>query len=322
MPPQITPEPHPAAAHNPLLAAGSDGQWHWNTVLPRRLSLTSAPTFQAADLGIISREAVPTALEQAFHHRIPFRLVQTRSRRGHDGAWGSPGCAPSLTGWHRRCTSASSFSSCTPASGSCLAGRLARSPRKSSANADVAPCGIAWAFLGILIHLKGDWPGLRHAVLIEPLIACGGGGAPTGVVVMGELVKAVEGESSIWVTFSPRSWKVGHREDVLAQAELLDTPWYCDYQQPQPPLATRAVFSFTGFPGDPERHVYLHHDGYPTEPPGAFAVACVEASLDASGFLVASCRSQQQAGTPGQPRAAPPMPSIATGAVPPHVSPT
>ena len=29
-------------------------------------------------------------------------------------------------------------------------------------------------------------------------------------------------------------------------------------------LATRAVYSFIGFPGAPERHLYLHHDGYPT----------------------------------------------------------
>jgi hypothetical protein len=29
-------------------------------------------------------------------------------------------------------------------------------------------------------------------------------------------------------------------------------------------LATRAVYSFTGFPHQPVRHLYLHHDGYPT----------------------------------------------------------
>ncbi|APD47810.1 hypothetical protein KQ302_07715 [Synechococcus sp. CS-602] len=59
-------------------------------------------------------------------------------------------------------------------------------------------------------------------------------------------------------------------------------------------MATRAVFSFTGFPGDPERHVYLHHDGYPTGAAWRFAVALREAA-DASGFLVAFLRSQQQA---------------------------
>jgi hypothetical protein len=29
-------------------------------------------------------------------------------------------------------------------------------------------------------------------------------------------------------------------------------------------MATRAVYSFIGFPGVPQRHLYLHHDGYPT----------------------------------------------------------
>lgn len=29
-------------------------------------------------------------------------------------------------------------------------------------------------------------------------------------------------------------------------------------------MATRAVYSFTGFPGAPACHLYLHHDGYPT----------------------------------------------------------
>jgi hypothetical protein len=38
-------------------------------------------------------------------------------------------------------------------------------------------------------------------------------------------------------------------------------------------LATRAVYSFTGFPGVPERHLYLHHDGYPTGAAWRFAMA-------------------------------------------------
>jgi hypothetical protein len=38
-------------------------------------------------------------------------------------------------------------------------------------------------------------------------------------------------------------------------------------------LATRAVYSFTGFPGTPERHLYLHHDGYPTGAAWRFATA-------------------------------------------------
>jgi len=38
-------------------------------------------------------------------------------------------------------------------------------------------------------------------------------------------------------------------------------------------LATRAVYSFSGFPGLPERHLYLHHDGYPTGAAWRFAMA-------------------------------------------------
>ena len=38
-------------------------------------------------------------------------------------------------------------------------------------------------------------------------------------------------------------------------------------------MATRAVYSFTGFPGVPERHLYLHHDGYPTGAAWRFATA-------------------------------------------------
>ncbi len=38
-------------------------------------------------------------------------------------------------------------------------------------------------------------------------------------------------------------------------------------------MATRAVYTFTGFPGLPERHLYLHHDGYPTGAAWRFATA-------------------------------------------------
>lgn len=38
-------------------------------------------------------------------------------------------------------------------------------------------------------------------------------------------------------------------------------------------MATRAVYSFTGFPGIPERQLYLHHDGYPTGAAWRFAMA-------------------------------------------------
>ena len=43
------------------------------------------------------------------------------------------------------------------------------------------------------------------------------------------------------------------------------------------PLATRAVYTFTGFPESPVRHLYLHHDGYPTGAAWRFAEALREA---------------------------------------------
>ncbi len=59
-------------------------------------------------------------------------------------------------------------------------------------------------------------------------------------------------------------------------------------------MATRAVFSFTGFPGAPERHLYLHHDGYPTGAAWRLAAAQRQAS-DASSFLAAFLSTQHQA---------------------------
>jgi hypothetical protein len=38
-------------------------------------------------------------------------------------------------------------------------------------------------------------------------------------------------------------------------------------------LATRAVYSFLGFPSVPECHLYLHHDGYPTGAAWRFSTA-------------------------------------------------
>lgn len=61
-----------------------------------------------------------------------------------------------------------------------------------------------------------------------------------------------------------------------------------------PPLATRAVFSFTGFPGLPDRHLYLHHDGYPTGAAWRFAQTLREAS-DPASFLTAFLRTQPRA---------------------------
>jgi hypothetical protein len=51
-------------------------------------------------------------------------------------------------------------------------------------------------------------------------------------------------------------------------------------------LATRAVYTFIGFPRFPERHIYLHHDGYPTGAAWRFATALRETSESAS-FLSA-----------------------------------
>ena len=59
-------------------------------------------------------------------------------------------------------------------------------------------------------------------------------------------------------------------------------------------MATRAVFSFTGFSGVPERHLYLHHDGYPTGAAWRLAAAQRKAA-DASSFLAAFLSTQHQA---------------------------
>jgi hypothetical protein len=59
-------------------------------------------------------------------------------------------------------------------------------------------------------------------------------------------------------------------------------------------LATRAVFSFSGFPGVSEHHLYLHHDGYPTGAAWHFAAALRE-TADASSFLAAFLSTQHKA---------------------------
>jgi hypothetical protein len=59
-------------------------------------------------------------------------------------------------------------------------------------------------------------------------------------------------------------------------------------------LATRAVFSFSGFPDVPEHHLYLHHDGYPTGAAWRFAAALRENPEPAS-FLAAFLSSQPRA---------------------------
>jgi hypothetical protein len=59
-------------------------------------------------------------------------------------------------------------------------------------------------------------------------------------------------------------------------------------------LATRAVFSFTGFPGNPEHHLYLHNDGYPTGAAWRFAAALRETSQSTS-FLAAFLSTEPRA---------------------------
>ncbi|WP_255144584.1 hypothetical protein [Synechococcus sp. ATX 2A4] len=65
-------------------------------------------------------------------------------------------------------------------------------------------------------------------------------------------------------------------------------------------MATRAVYSFTGFPGAPVRHLYLHHDGYPTGAAWRFATALRE-QQELAAFLAAFLRTQPGA----EPSAAP-----------------
>jgi hypothetical protein len=59
-------------------------------------------------------------------------------------------------------------------------------------------------------------------------------------------------------------------------------------------LATRAVFSFTGFPGIQEHHLYLFHHGYPTGAAWRFAEALRETPQPAA-FLDAFLSTQPKA---------------------------
>ena len=72
------------------------------------------------------------------------------------------------------------------------------------------------------------------------------------------------------------------------------TPGGTSRRQRNLPLATRAVYTFTGFPGAHVRHLYLHHDGYPTGAAWRFAEALREAPEPAS-FLVAFLNTQPNA---------------------------
>lgn len=92
-----------------------------------------------------------------------------------------------------------------------------------------------------------------------------------------------------------RSW--GHGCILALPGECWCGMWqgvaFVDWTSPPVPLAIRAVFSFTGFPGVPE-HLTLHHDGYPTGAAWRFAAAQREAA-DAFGFLSAFLSTHNQA---------------------------
>ena len=60
------------------------------------------------------------------------------------------------------------------------------------------------------------------------------------------------------------------------------------------PVATRAIYTFIGFAGAPLRHLYLHHDGYPTGAAWRFATA-LRHDPAATAFLAAFLRTQPQA---------------------------
>lgn len=61
-------------------------------------------------------------------------------------------------------------------------------------------------------------------------------------------------------------------------------------------MATRAVFTFTGFPGIPERSLYLHHDGYPTGAAWRLAQALLHSRVPAD--LLAAFLSTQPLAVP------------------------
>lgn len=72
-----------------------------------------------------------------------------------------------------------------------------------------------------------------------------------------------------------------------------DTVGTCSCSRPTP-LATHAVYSFTGFPCHPDRHLFLHNDGYPTGAAWRFAETLRESSGPAS-LLATFLRSQPRA---------------------------
>ena len=59
-------------------------------------------------------------------------------------------------------------------------------------------------------------------------------------------------------------------------------------------MPTRAVYSFSGFPNTPPRHLYIHHDGYPTGAAWRFAEALRE-TPEPDAFLDAFLSTQPKA---------------------------
>ncbi len=78
---------------------------------------------------------------------------------------------------------------------------------------------------------------------------------------------------------------------TLAPAE---TPVALVMAPPSAVLSTRAVYSFTGFPGQPDCHLYLHHDGYPTGAAWRFA-RTLQAGADLDTFALAFLSNQPKA---------------------------
>ncbi|MCT0213256.1 MULTISPECIES: hypothetical protein [unclassified Synechococcus] len=61
-------------------------------------------------------------------------------------------------------------------------------------------------------------------------------------------------------------------------------------------MATRAVYTFSGFTGEQDHHLYLHHDGYPTGAAWRLSQA-LQLGDEPSAFL-RSFRSTQAAAEP------------------------
>lgn len=69
-------------------------------------------------------------------------------------------------------------------------------------------------------------------------------------------------------------------------------------------MATRAVYSFTGFPQVPVQHLSLHHDGYPSGAAWRFACA-LRHNSEPAGFLAAFLSTKPAAEPLASPEQAP-----------------